>query len=287
MSFLFDTADIDHMERVMDHFKGAISPNCVRGVTTNPSALDRVGIRGFKAVEDRIRDIGLWLTETRKDGDGVVHVQVPNSKASFHELRRWVQQLLDKDILGSSARLAIKIHPDHVSLIDQHGWQYPWMIDQSTVLWNVTGVTDSCTASGIFNEFPSANIAYVSFLTGRMEARGVDPKRHVATTIRHLPVELRQQRRLIAGSMRTVAQLEWAMFYNMLPTIGTTVWQQILNDADSTNRSERFVTLCHRAPGVDESELTPGRTLLGRESTLTEEFFNEMDAIAKRVFKWE
>ena len=92
---------------------------------------------------------------------------------------------------------------------------------------NVTGTADCSTALMSL----SYGVRYVSIIPGRMEEKGIDAKNQIA----YLNQRKKDNSEIITGSMRTLDGLKWAFEYGTVPTIGTKVWDLIL-EKDYVNK---------------------------------------------------
>jgi transaldolase len=209
--FFFDTADIEYIENVWGRLKNTVDSTHVRGITTNPNAFKKVNMDRLEQWTEHLPKLCALVTKIRGDNKGVVYVQAPNSEMCPHDIVKWAEYICQ--FTDGTTRLGLKIPPFHgvLEVVDQLN---------NFMETNVTGVADCSTALSCF----TYNVRYVSLIPGRMEEQGVDAAAHVAFA---------QKRKsdcaeIIAGSMRTVKGLRDVCELGTIPTIGTRVWDKVL-----------------------------------------------------------
>lgn len=260
--FYFDTADIKVLKNIWKEIENYVQPEQVLGITTSPNALAKVN---KTSALDVLYDLCEWLTSITDKPNATVWVQLPYPDMREGEILDFVRLLLK---FSPRCKVGLKIPP----------FGTVWNIMDS--VWkridlNVTGVTDSTTALRCLS-YPY--VKYVSILTGRMEEAGIDAQAHM----RAIQQRYDPRKDIISGSMRTLSQLEWAVLYNTVPTIGERVWDLILENKESR---EWFRFLMQRVPPLRfeaPSEVSVP-TCSEAEKKLSEDFFKQMVEKSKEV----
>ena len=116
-----------------------------------------------------------------------------------------------------------------------------------------------------------------------MEEKGLDAKAHGLFTRRRPNEGMSGSGEIIAGSMRTIEGLEWVCSHGTVPTIGTRVWDKIIEDEEIVRRVARF-----GAKIVSPEQLRFSPQVTEAHTQLSLDFFNQMDEcgqIAHEGFK--
>ena len=254
-SFFIDSADCKFVQSVLDVAKANGILENFAGVTTNPKILNRANINHTNFIEsiDRLYRVIENYGEKRQ-----LFIQIPSSTISLEELQEWLTNCVAKlDIVGQKERnLGIKI-PPRESYID-------YLFTETTYPINITGITHRQQLSALGDSVYCAS--YISFLFGRMEEIGLNPDQEIIDS--YLNSDLFGCSRLIAGSLRNVSGLKRAFNLGMVPTIGTTAWEDIKNNLDI------FVEMVKT-----DRNVTPD----ARAVNLSQEFFKEMDDISNNL----
>lgn len=278
-AFFFDTADADYIRNTWKLLSPTTPPSMVRGITTNPNALHKVGVTTLESLSKKIVELGTLLGEIRGDGWGELHVQLPNcdEMTSIFDVQRWVWfvQTCAADL---PCRVGIKIPPyvdslqtvnDARRMVDMIKMQN----EMGEVRWNVTGVSDAATALRCASH---KFISYVSVIPGRMTEAGIDSEKHLYCIANRSPDSRTE---IIAGSMRTVKGLREAIDYNTIPTIGTRVWDA-MTEADYAQFPEWFnPTHFPKRSYVDSIPVTGDANI-----KLTKDFFIQMNDLGWEMY---
>lgn len=250
--FFLDTADPQFVANARNQLRGIAGPLAFLGVTTNPKA-----VAGYCTEQSSARamvdGLAAEIAEFRGDTAGQLFLQLPGSNSSFEDCVRFIEHTYNWG--RRHIKLGYKL--PHHRVRDLAYKLQPW-----NHLLNVTGVTDGRTAV----QAAKSPVRYISFLTGRMEERGIDAQGHVATYHNYLWYSSKCP--LIAGSMRTVEQLEWCFAFNMIPTIGRSLWAAIVE-----KKAWRVFQSHETVKSMPRERLEAGEP----EKQLSQEFFDEMD----------
>lgn len=256
VKFFFDTADADYISRTWDKLSSTLPADGVAGVTTNPNAFDKVQIHALAPLAQRVNELCALVSEIRGDSAGEIYVQIPNSCMSPKEYSAFAKYL--SKLGDGKTKVGMKIPPFRFALelcaeLSQH------------VRLNVTGVADCAQALRSF----SYGVQYVSLIPGRMEEVGLDAKAQLSFVQDRKPVP----GEVIAGSMRTLVQLDWTCKMNCVPTIGSRVLDLVLKEDAETVRNffKRDTSALIRQ---DYPPLTSRQNI-----DLAVAFFEQMDAL--------
>ncbi len=259
MKFFFDTADINYLENLWPKIKDFVDSNHIAGVTTNPNAFNKINANNINEWEENTLKLCQFVSKIRNDNKGVVYVQVPNSNMRSEEIIDWANKIINWS--DGNTKIGMKIAPfkEMLELNDKL---------RSKIELNVTGTADCSTALLAL----SYGVRYVSIIPGRMEEKGIDAKKQIAFINQRKP----SSSQIITGSMRTLEGLKWAFEYDTVPTIGTRVWDLIINEG----HEREFI----RSPiKLDEIKFSP---LISENMTnLSEDFFNQMNILGSKVYE--
>ncbi len=259
MKFFFDTADINYLEDLWPKVQDYIKNDDVAGITTNPNAFSKINANTMSEWKENTNKLCEFVSKVRNDDKGVVYVQVPNSNMQKAEIIDWAHTIINWS--DGNTKVGMKIAPFREML--ELNKELKDKLDL-----NVTGTADCSTALLAF----SYGVRYVSIIPGRMEEKGIDAKKQIAFINQRKPSESQ----LITGSMRTLEGLKWAFEYGTVPTIGTTVWELIINNKNKSPFIESPIKL-------DEIKFSP---LISENMTnLSEDFFNQMDVLGSDVYE--
>jgi len=215
--FFFDTADEQYILNAWDKISKHVNPQHIRGITTNPNAFKKIEALRLYEWERKLPVLCSLISDLRGDSKGVVYVQIPCSDMSpkqVYNYAKYISQFND-----GKTKIGLKIPPFYqiLEIVDELN---------KFVETNVTGLADCSTALSCL----SYNVRYISLIPGRMEEKGLDAKSHVLFARRRRNESKKDGGEIIAGSMRTIEGLKWVCNYGTVPTIGTRVWDQIINN---------------------------------------------------------
>lgn len=256
-AFFFDTADAEFVAAAWKRLSPVFPAAAVRGITTNPSAISKMGIQTLEALKRQVEALCKASSQMRPDGKGVVYVQMPNSAMTGERIEAWAEFLLG---LGDGKTpVGMKIAPFPVAL--EAGRKLAKRIEI-----NVTGVADCATALRAFSYGPR----YVSIIPGRMEEAGIDARAH----IHFVQQRARDAGEVIAGSMRTIEGLKWTCEIGTVPTIGSRVWEQLF----AQDQVEDFKGFWGGAGPQADTPFAPSNGQANYD--LSKAFFEQMDGLA-------
>ena len=269
VNFFFDTADIDWLSKTYRKLKPYITSDCIAGVTTNPSAFSKkIGMKRLSEWIERSNEIVKWMEANEIGGD--FYIQAPNSKMTPYQLTNYAYYI-SANIDGYSddewgiykPNIGMKIPPYKSAL--EHASELSKIISV-----NVTGVAECATA---LYASSFEGIDYVSIIPGRMEEKGLNANAHMSYLM-----SSRLDNKIITGAMRTKEGLKRAIDYGTVPTIGTTLFDSILDEIGA----EGFVNLWgDKIEGGDV--LAPQ---ISEEYTeLSTSFFEEMDGHGQQAYE--
>lgn len=257
--FFLDTADPNFVENARRQLRGIAGPKNFLGVTTNPKAIAGICLTQNSA-RRTIDELAARISEMKGDSDGQLFIQIPGSRAPFETMVEFIEHCYNWG--RPNVKLGFKLPHFRVAEVSDR------LSDWSSLL-NVTGVTDSQTVGDCI-KYP---VAYISLLTGRMEERGIDAKAHVRQSKWWFHTAHPVFQGFIAGSMRTVEQLEWCWEAGMIPTIGRSLWADI-----EKNDAWRLFQLGSPADNTNEPVILSSNSIPApKEQQLSQEFFDEMD----------
>ena len=259
MKFFFDTADKDYIDNLWNKLSVSVNKEYVAGITTNPNAFAKINADNLEAWKKTSQDLCKLVSEIRGDNKGVVYVQAPNSKMSQKEVIDWANRIIDWS--DGKTKIGMKIAP-HKRMLELNE-ELKDKIDL-----NVTGVADCSTALMSL----SYGVRYVSIIPGRMEEKGIDAKNQIA----YLNQRKKDNSEIITGSMRTLDGLRWAFEYGTVPTIGTKVWDLIIEN----NQVNKFI--------YDPQELEPidfSPHVDSNMTKLSEDFFIGMNSLGLKIYE--
>jgi transaldolase len=267
--FFIDTVDIGYIEEKLKlMFSQGVSKRNILGITSNPSAFQKEGLKSIRGWKERTQQLCKLTTSFKPSGDGIVYVQAPSDSLTNEELLLW------KNIITSWSdgitRVGLKIPPykKYIEMIP--------LLKQSGVSVNVTGIADASTALFCALQTPD----WVSVIPGRMGEVGLDYKSHLSylTSARG---ESRCRWRIITGSMRTLDNLKECVELGTVPTIG----KHILNLVDESNCKEIFgngeVVGYEALNTVNCPNFSP--VVKQKSTDLSVAFFNQMNDCSKEV----
>ena len=272
IEFLFDTADADYIDSIWLNLKDLVSRTAVKGITTNPNALSKIGCETLEQMQIVIPNLVSMVTDMRGgEPGGAVHVQIPHSNLCLSETHvlKWAEYI--SQFSDGCTHIVMKIPHFTAALrltdriVAEHGLPV-----------NVTGISDWGT---VLKAFAYPNVTYASLITGRMDERGVNANEMMMYLA---PIPRHGIQKIIAGSMRTIAGLEDAVYTGLLPTIGARVWDHFFDDSVGWDTFEEiwigeldidlFDIDVHWPPLITEDS-----------RALTEEFFKQMDDLGENV----
>lgn len=260
LAFFFDTADHAFINTAWSLLKDKFPPASVRGITTNPSAFNKENIHNIDKAVERVVELSKLLFQIRGDSKGELWIQIPNSEMKLEEIKEFHSHFKKANLFCS---LGLKI-PPFLSHLEMP------INDICNV--NVTGISDCGTALRAMQY----SVKYVSLLTGRMEEQGIRAPLHLAFAA---SAHSAWDTEIIAGSMRTIEQVNWACKMNAVPTIGKTLWNILLEPSILPKLPE---IMCR-----DSSEIVPLKFAPAngdKETLLSLAFFKQMDEFGASMY---
>jgi transaldolase len=222
-NFFIDTANPEAIKSIWSQIYSEGLSDRLEGITTNPKALAKYFQKEFtlndlknhlKALNDLMLEFGTQ--------NSIIYIQIPNDKFDLNVLEQRFIFVHSLDF-----KVGIKI-PHYTEFLEKLQFI-------RGVSFNVTGVADFSVAAKVLSwEY----LDYVSIIPGRMEEKGIDY--HTGLNI------LRQNNnffnsdgrsRVIAGSMRTLSQLEIVLQYNCVPTLGESAFNSIIPELKEKDKS--------------------------------------------------
>ena len=266
INFYFDTANPIKIEEWWKKLKNIINPANIIGVTTNPNALNKVEVTCLNVYIEVIYELFEILKIIKKNNDGIVYIQIPNSQCSLLEIEKFVG--LIKSIFPKQFKIGLKI-PPRIDILKF--FQMPGKSSEFRDLYlNVTGITDSLTALQML----SYDIKYISFLTGRLEESGVDAGSHIS----FVNNSKLGNKKIIAGSMRTPAQLELVCGLNCVPTIGETLWNSLFEE----NKID-LLTKEYKTQEIENKDFSFLFSPYAGCNKVAKDFLNQMDTAGRNM----
>tara|TARA_R110000824_G_scaffold281548_3_gene469874 strand:- start:216 stop:1010 length:795 start_codon:yes stop_codon:yes gene_type:complete len=257
-NFFFDTADVEYIKKVwLSLGERGLNKN-VKGITTNPNAMTKINRHTLTEWQEILPKLCELVSEIRQDKKGEVHVQAPNSSMTGEEVHTFARHI--SAFSDGNTKLALKIAPQKDVLE-----KVPFIQEYMPV--NVTGLADCATALSC----STYGVDYVSIIPGRMEEVGIDADAHLLYLLRR-----NTRDEVITGSMRTIDGLRRAVAAETVPTIGTRVWDLIIEkNFDITSLSvERG-----KQPPMFSPYITKDNT------DLSVSFFEQMDQLGSEAYK--
>jgi transaldolase len=258
MRFFFDTADITYIENLWQQLEPNINNSDVAGITTNPNAFSKINANSLKDWQESTLKLCKLVSSIRGDDKGVVYVQVPNSSMKKNEVIQWANRIIDWS--DGKTKIGMKIAPfvEMLELNDEL---------KDKIDLNVTGTADCSTALLAL----SYGVRYVSIIPGRMEEKGINAKNQIA----FINQRKKDTSEIITGSMRTLEGLKWAFEYDTIPTIGTRVWDLIIENDEYKN----FIANPNE---IENIQFSP--QIDAKMTNLSESFFHEMDKLGSKIY---
>lgn len=265
-SLFFDTANKDAIiQNCAELFACDFPEKSILGITTNPSALTKIGCQSLLEFEELVPILVKLVTDIRQDNLGTVHVQLPYSFANEHEIVGWANYV--KQFTDGHTRVAMKLPPYKLALTTVEEAQLDMPL-------NVTGIADAATIL-LCNSYPS--ISYASIIPGRMEEIGIDADQHLSFLNDRYNTSLTMD--VITGSMRTIDGLKRAIMYNTIPTIGERVWA-LFTQSDF----EQFESWWLTTPESIEYPASIPQ-ISDQNKMLSMNFFSQMDSLGSQLFR--
>lgn len=254
--FYIDTADIEYIKKIWGQL--SIDPSRLRGITTNPNAMHKVGCTTLKDWERILPELSELIYELRGNSHGEIHVQAPNSGMSADEVNKFAEHIkqfcpLDK------VDMVLKIAPSFST--------FDFNYNHGIATLNVTGLSDAATCISSL----VCGARYASIIPGRMEEVGINANDHLSyldKVVGYIDGDI------ITGSMRTIEGLKNAVKYNTIPTIGSRVWDLILEDPS--------VMDCKEPSPHFTSAFCP--TIDNENHSLSAGFFAQMNELGSNVY---
>jgi|10_taG_2_1085330.scaffolds.fasta_scaffold71807_1 transaldolase len=264
--FFFDTANIDYIKKAWASISPHCNPTHIRGITTNPNAMHKERLTSLKSWEGRLPELCSLVSTLRGDNKGVVYVQMPNCDMSGDDAIEWAQHI--SKFTDGNTKLGLKIPPYYEILkkVD---------VLNKIMETNVTGVADAATALSCFSFDPR----YVSIIPGRMEEVGINAKEHLLFAQQR---ENHATSEIISGSMRTVDGLKMTVETGTVPTIGSRVWDQLI---DPEFNLEEFMNTVWNTHDPNTSEASLNVLIDERNHKLSKDFFKQMNDLGSQVYK--
>ena len=259
MKFFFDTADKSYLDNLWNKLSASVDKESVAGITTNPNAFAKINANDLETWKNTSHDLCKLVSEIRGDSKGVVYVQVPNSKMNQRETIEWAKRIIDWSDGNTKIGMKIAPHKEMLELNEEL---------KDKIDLNVTGVADCSTALLSL----SYGVRYVSIIPGRMEEKGIDAKNQIA----YVSQRKKDNSEIITGSMRTLDGLKWAFEYGTVPTIGTRVWDLIIEN-DKVNK---FI---YDVKKLDPIDFSPH--IDSNMTQLSEDFFTSMNSLGLKIYE--
>jgi transaldolase len=267
--FFFDTADVDYISNVWDGLVGHVPPDSVAGVTTNPNALSKVGCMTVGEMAIIINNLCKLVTRLRcGTHGGVVYTQTPNSLMTPEEIFDWARYITE--LTDGVTYVGIKI-PHFTYALD-----LAKDLADMGVEVNVTGIADWGT---LLKAFTYPSVTYASIITGRMDEAGINSDEHLRFV---QTIVLHPHQSVIAGSMRTIDGLKKAILRRAVPTIGTRVWNKILEEGVAHQMGEWWESNPNVVVGADYEH---GPLITDASRQLSWDFFLQMDSLGQGLYK--
>jgi transaldolase len=265
--FFFDTADDEYVLRAWDKLSTHFEAHQIRGITTNPNAFKKIQACRLREWEEKLVVLCSLVSDLRGDNDGVVYVQTPSSLMSPEQVLEYAKHI--SQFNDGKTKLGLKIPPFYsiLEIVDE--------LNKYTET-NVTGLADCSTALSCL----SYNVRYISLIPGRMEEQGLDAKAHVLFARRYMNEGTSGASEIIAGSMRTIEGLEWVCSHGTVPTIGTRVWDKILEDEKVMRRVAAFGT---NVVSCSQLQFSPHVTEINTKLSL--DFFEQMNDCGRSAYE--
>lgn len=264
--FFFDTADGAYIEAVWEKLMGIVHPLSVIGITTNPNALHKIGCESLADLTAVIPKLCRLVTRIRQGlHGGIVYVQMPSSVMAPEHVLAWGRRITS---LGDGlTSVGIKIpHFTYALELAQE-------LDEYGLHVNVTGISDWGT---ILKAFSYPGVTFASLIPGRMDEKGIDANAQMDFIAR---VPRLSHQDIIAGSMRTIEGLRNAITRNTIPTIGTRVWDQLM-ETDLREFPKMWAGSLIGSPAAYDH--APLITDVNRQ--LSVDFFQQMDLLGQQMF---
>ena len=254
--YFVDTADIDYIKNL--DLANKYGREYMLGVTTNPNAMSKINKFTLKEWESVLPNLCELVSEIRQDDKGLVHVQAPNSNMTGDQVLEFAEHI--HGFNDGNTKLALKIPPTLTVLKRTEDLQNYMPV-------NVTGLSDCCTALSCL----SFGIDYASIIPGRMEEVGINANAHLAFVTKRV----KSNGEVITGSMRTVEGLLNAVKYRTIPTIGTRVWDALV-DIDLIEEGDKIEYF-------NECNVERFSPFISQENRdLSVQFFDQMDDLGKK-----
>jgi hypothetical protein len=265
--FFFDTADTKTIRSIWDKLKYTCDPKSCVGITTNPNALAKVNCHTLKDFEYLVKEMADTVEDIR-GADGLIYVQVPNSKMNESDILRWVEYISKLDVGNSKIALKLPHFSYILNLLDKDIF--------NNIYVNITGISDFGTICRVMNY---DNVHYASIIPGRMEEVGIDANAH----LRYLAdTTFKNHQKIITGSMRTLEGLKSSIFYKTVPTIGTRVWD-LFEINNIWNEFNSYWDDQYQGIYTEQKDFCPETTI--KNINLSESFFEQMDGLGKNLYK--
>jgi transaldolase len=257
-NYFVDTADIDYISKL--DLANRFDPVHMLGITTNPNAMSKINHWSLDSWTQVLPKLCELVSSIRGDNLGQVHVQAPNSHMTGDEVLKFAEYIYKFN--DANTKLALKIPPT-ISVLKR--------VDDIKVFMpvNVTGLSDCCSAFACLEH----GVDYVSIIPGRMEEVGIDANAHLRFITKRTG---KGYHKVITGSMRTVEGLLNAVRYHTIPTIGTRVWDKLV-DFDLNNHQIDYYdedTVEMFAPDINDDN-----------RNLSTSFFYQMDGLGIQAYK--
>jgi len=264
--FFIDTADIDYIEKTWDKISSFVNKEDFVGITTNPSAMDKVKINTIADMRVRVKKLCELTSKIRGDNLGVVYVQIPNSEMSVDNVKSYIK--LVSDFSDGQTKVALKIPPykKYLNMVEKF---------KDQIDFNVTGVADCATALMSF----TYDVKYVSIIPGRMEERGINATQQ----IEYVNKRSKKTGKIITGSMRTLEGLKRAIDVGTVPTIGSRVFDQIIVNEEKIKNFVEMWDKDYMSETLLETKFSPNTNT--EMTNLSVEFFQQMDQLGMEIYK--
>src|SRR5690349_1732367 len=109
--FFIDTADVDYIRKAWKKLDGVFEGKHLVGITTNPSAMNKVGCNTIEKMKEQTKELCKLVSEIRGDNKGVVYVQGPNSNMTCAQVLKFAKMI--KNWGDGQTKVGLKIPPYH------------------------------------------------------------------------------------------------------------------------------------------------------------------------------
>jgi hypothetical protein len=260
--FFIDTANPTAIKDIWYKINSEGLSDLLAGITTNPKSLAKYFQKEFtlQDLKEHLSILNNLMTDDLNAPDRIIYIQIPNDKFDPEILSKMVNFVQTLDF-----KVGIKI-PHYLEFLLETEKYY-------NVSFNVTGVADFSVAAKALSW---KHLDYVSVIPGRMEENGIEYTSglNILRQNHNFFNNSIKKSRVIAGSMRTLAQLENVLKYQCVPTLGESAFSNIIPELESSNKTFLSVLLSDVEKNfVNHDEYNVSG------SELSKAFFEEMNTV--------